>query len=70
MKRESILIFLGILIILAPFSGLPQSWLEFLLPALGLIVGGIGFSLRNRRKQSGNGTIPPEENPSMLTTSN
>ena len=50
MKRESILIILGVIILLAPFSGLPQAWLEFLLPALGLFVGGVGFSLRSRNK--------------------
>ncbi len=38
MSRENILILLGLMTMLAPYSGLPISWLEFILPAIGLIV--------------------------------
>jgi hypothetical protein len=52
MSRESILILLGILTILAPFSGLPLSWLEFILPAIGLAVAALGYSFRAPREGS------------------
>ncbi|MGE5541251.1 MAG: hypothetical protein ACM3TU_03150 [Bacillota bacterium] len=46
MTRSHILILIGILTLLAPFSGLPISWLEFVLPVFGLIVAGVGYSYR------------------------
>lgn len=46
MSRSSFLILLGILTAIAPFSGLPSSWLAALLPVLGLSVAGAGFSIR------------------------
>jgi len=49
MSRESLLILLGVLIFLAPFSGLPFSWLSWILSLLGIIVGIVGFSLRAKR---------------------
>lgn len=52
MSRESILILLGILTILAPFSGLPISWLESILPVIGLAVAALGFSMRRRAPSS------------------
>lgn len=51
MSRESTLVLFGTLIILAPFSGLPLSWLQWLLPALGIIIAGIGYTLRARRRR-------------------
>jgi hypothetical protein len=52
MSRENILILLGLLVMLAPFSGLPISWLEFILPIIGLAVGAIGYSFRPRSEPS------------------
>jgi len=48
MSRARILILLGVLIALAPFSGLPSSWLEFALPVLGLFVLAAGYSFRSK----------------------
>ena len=50
MHRESLLIVLGILVAIALFVGLPISWLRFILPALGILIVFIGFTLRNRRR--------------------
>ena len=60
MSREGLLIFLGILIFLIPFSGLPFSWLSWILSLLGIIVGIIGFSLRAKRASP---PPPHEETP-------
>jgi hypothetical protein len=46
MSRESTLILVGVLVALAPFSGLPHSWLAVILPFLGIVAGGIGYALR------------------------
>ena len=52
MSRESILIALGVLIALTPYSGLPLSILAFVLPVLGLLVGAIGMTLRVRHTRA------------------
>ncbi|MDB5245583.1 MAG: hypothetical protein JWN90_688 [Parcubacteria group bacterium] len=48
MSRESILMILGILIAISPWSGLPLSILAWILPLLGLATAFIGFTLRTR----------------------
>lgn len=50
MSRPSILILLGVLIILAPFSGLPIAIWKLLLVIFGAYVLGIGLSLRTHRE--------------------
>lgn len=40
------LIVIGIVLALSPFSGFPLSWLMWFYLALGLLVAGIGISLR------------------------
>lgn len=57
MSRETILMVIGALVVLAPWSGLPLAWLTWILPALGLAVIGIGFTFRGR-------AAPPAEPPS------
>jgi len=53
MTRAHLLILLGLLVILAPFSGLPSSWLDVVLPLLGLTTLLIGYTLRPaKRKES------------------
>jgi hypothetical protein len=42
----------GIIVALAPFSGLPLSWLEVILPVLGILTAIIGYFLRARRKSA------------------
>lgn len=46
MSLGNILVLLGVLVLFTPFSGFPQSWLEFILPALGILVCAIGFRIR------------------------
>lgn len=52
MTRENVLILLGALVILAPFSGLPVSWLSFILPVLGAGIVGIGILMRSARRRA------------------
>lgn len=49
MTRPSMLITLGIILVLLPFSGLPIAWRSFLLPVAGVAVLAIGISLRGPR---------------------
>lgn len=51
MSRPTVLIILGILIALTPYSGLPLSILSFVLPLLGLAVIGVGLVERAERKR-------------------
>jgi len=49
MSKEGTLMIVGVLVILAPFSGLPLSWLEWILPVLGVIVIIVGYLVRRDR---------------------
>ncbi len=49
MSRDRFLVLIGILIALAPFSGLPYAWLDWLLPALGVCAVIVGASYRRER---------------------
>lgn len=49
MTRETILIILGLVIVLSPWSGLPLAWLSYVLVFIGLCVVLIGSTLRARR---------------------
>ena len=60
MSRESILIILGILVIVAPWSGFPLAWLKWAFLIFGLAVVLIGFTLR-RRTAPGAHPVPPAE---------
>ncbi|MES2995165.1 MAG: hypothetical protein V4681_03985 [Patescibacteria group bacterium] len=51
MSRESLLIIIGALLMISPFTGLPLSILMWFYLALGLIVALIGVTLRIRRKR-------------------
>jgi hypothetical protein len=50
MSRENLLIIFGLVVALAPFMGLPISWLSVLLPLCGVMVVIIGWTVRSRRK--------------------
>jgi len=50
MSRPSMLIVLGVLVILVPFSGLPMSFRHLLSIIFGACVLGIGLSLRVHRE--------------------
>lgn len=50
MSRALMLLILGILVMLAPFSGLPMSILAWILPVLGALVLAIGVSYKRERR--------------------
>jgi hypothetical protein len=58
MSRSSTLILLGILVVLAPFSGLPITIRNLLALVFGVCVLGIGLSMRAREVRSAH---PPIE---------
>lgn len=53
MSRSLMLIVLGALIVLSPFSGLPMSILAWILPVLGLAILTIGVSYKRERPRAG-----------------
>lgn len=59
MNRETVLIALGVLVLISPWSGLPLSWLAWILAGIGLAVVGIGLTLRPRTPRA----LPPAEPP-------
>lgn len=64
MSRTNALILLGILVMLAPFSGLPLAFRTLLTLVFGAIVLGIGLTLRAqevRQAQSAEHGSPTEE---------
>jgi hypothetical protein len=48
MRRENVLLFIGLFIFISPFIGLPMSVLSWLLPLSAVGVLGIGYTLRAR----------------------
>lgn len=48
MSRNLMLIVLGVIIAVSPFSGLPMRILAWILPVLGLLAVAIGVSYRRR----------------------
>jgi len=62
MSRASTLILLGVLVILAPFSGLPVSIRSLLSVIFGASVLGIGLSMRAREARN---VQPPQAPPSI-----
>ncbi|HUQ30382.1 MAG TPA: hypothetical protein VM103_02565 [Candidatus Paceibacterota bacterium] len=68
MSRSSLLILLGFLTILAPFAGLPSSWVAILTSLFGMCVAIIGFSIRvqkveEARAQEKTAQAPVEDAP-------
>lgn len=55
MSRPGLLILLGIIVLVIPFSGLPMSWRTFFLAITGLVIVLVGVSLRSPR------ALPPLE---------
>lgn len=64
MKRESILIVLGIIIMLSPWAGIPLSILRWILLILGLAILFIGFTMRRRAVPQPSQGFEPEALPS------
>ena len=46
MSKESTLLLLGVLIVLAPFLGLPYAWLMVVLPLCGVLVVALSIALK------------------------
>ncbi len=61
MSRSGILIVLGVLIILAPFSGLPVSIRSFLAVVFGAGVSVMGLMLRSSEIRSRRSQVAPAE---------
>lgn len=61
MSRSSAFITLGVLVVIAPLSGLPQSWITFLLAIIGIIIVLMGISMRSEaaRRQRDMAYVPP-----------
>lgn len=59
MSRESFVFLLGVIVLFLPIIGLPSEWKEYALIGIGLLLIGLGFSLRRsayfRRIDRGNG---------------
>lgn len=52
MKREHVLIVLGVLVAISPYLGVPLSILGFILPVLGLLVIIVGVMIRRTNQLS------------------
>ncbi len=57
MSRTSTLILLGILVILAPYSGLPITFRNLLAVIFGACVLGIGLSMRAREARAAQASV-------------
>ncbi len=61
MSRESLVFLLGIVVFAAPLIGVPPSWKDYALIAIGALLVALGFSLRRsayyRRIDRGNGEL-------------
>ncbi|MFA6415043.1 MAG: hypothetical protein WCV89_03630 [Candidatus Paceibacterota bacterium] len=60
MSRTSTLILLGVLVILAPFSGLPIAIRSLLAVIFGACVLGIGLSIRAQEARNARAQVPAE----------
>ncbi len=62
MSRSTALILLGVLVILTPLSGLPESWITTILVVFGVAIAGIGFAIRveavKRAQQAAPAALP------------
>ena len=72
MSRHGVLILLGILILLTPFSGLPGAMRTLLAVIFGAIVLGIGLAERSRGQRrpvvSVSAEVPAVPEPSQATS--
>lgn len=68
MSRSSVLILVGIILIVAPFAGVPSSWLAFLIPFLGVIVCIVGFSVRESQVKNSMTAMAAAQSPKAEVT--
>jgi hypothetical protein len=59
MSKETIVFLFGVLLMIVPFLGMPQTWRQYTVAAIGALLILIGYSLRRRafleRIDMGNG---------------
>lgn len=46
MSKETLVFFIGILLMLIPFLGIPESWKQYTIAAIGALLVLIGYILR------------------------
>lgn len=46
MSKESIVVFLGVIVLFAPHIGIPEEWRAYLLSGVGVLLVFFGYSLR------------------------
>lgn len=56
MTREHVLMVLGALVLLSPWSGIPMEWLQWALLLIGLAIIAVAFMMR--RQGGRNGIVP------------
>lgn len=61
MSRSLILIVLGVLVALTPFSGVPQSIMVWVVPPLGVLVALIGLSYKGKMPQKFASFVQPND---------
>ena len=70
MSRDGLLITLGVLTALAPFSGVPFSWLTWFFVLVGILVALVGLLSRARRVNAARASSEREISPLPSTTLN
>ncbi|MFZ2908166.1 MAG: hypothetical protein WA014_03465, partial [Minisyncoccia bacterium] len=49
MSSEGTLILLGVATAISPFSGIPSSWLAWVLPVFGILIAIVAYRIRRNR---------------------
>lgn len=52
MSKEGVIAILGVLTAIAPFMGIPHSWLDFLYPVTGLVIMVLALILHRARRDA------------------
>lgn len=68
MSREHILMVLGALVLLSPWSGIPMEWLQWALLLIGIAIIGISFTMRKRESREVS-VPPPSDEPRPRSSS-
>ena len=66
MQKINTILALGVLVILLPFLGFPQSWDNFFYVISGLVIVSMAYLLKVNRKQK----VSPDESPEKSSFSN
>ncbi|MBP6860245.1 MAG: hypothetical protein KBC38_01620 [Candidatus Pacebacteria bacterium] len=52
MSKEGMVVLLGALVLILPFSGIPSAWLSFVYPILGLAITALALMLLRLRRDA------------------